>query len=69
MSIRHCHPGGPRRFWADGQRIGFVPGHSVKAVDSTAAGDAFSGGLACAWPAASPWRRPCVMPAWSVPCR
>ena len=35
-------------FWADGQRIGFVPGHVVKAVDSTAAGDAFSGGLACA---------------------
>lgn len=34
--------------WTDGQRSGFVPGLSVQAVDSTAAGDAFSGGLACA---------------------
>jgi ribokinase len=35
-------------FWSEGQRAGFVPGHAVQAVDSTAAGDAFSGGLACA---------------------
>lgn len=34
--------------WADGQRSGFVPGIRVEALDSTAAGDAFSGALACA---------------------
>ena len=28
--------------------FGFVPGHSVQVVDTTAAGDAFSGGLAVA---------------------
>jgi ribokinase len=30
------------------ERSGFVSGHRVEAVDSTAAGDAFSGALACA---------------------
>jgi ribokinase len=34
--------------WAGPQQTGFVPGFPVAAVDSTAAGDAFSGGLACA---------------------
>ena len=34
--------------WAEGERSGFVPGLSVQALDSTAAGDAFSGALACA---------------------
>jgi ribokinase len=34
--------------WADGQRSCFVPGIRVQALDSTAAGDAFSGALACA---------------------
>lgn len=34
--------------WVDAARSGFVHGVSVKAVDSTAAGDAFSGALACA---------------------
>jgi ribokinase len=34
--------------WVDGDRSGFVAGESVEAVDSTAAGDAFSGALACA---------------------
>jgi ribokinase len=34
--------------WAGPQQTGFVPGFPVEAVDSTAAGDAFSGGLACA---------------------
>jgi len=34
--------------WADGQRSGFVPVIQVEALDSTAAGDAFSGALACA---------------------
>jgi ribokinase len=33
--------------WADRQRSGFVPGIRVEALDSTAAGDAFSGALAC----------------------
>jgi ribokinase len=34
--------------WVERERSGFVPGHRVEAVDSTAAGDAFSGALACA---------------------
>lgn len=34
--------------WAGPQGSGFVPGYCVKALDSTAAGDAFSGALACA---------------------
>ncbi len=34
--------------WVDGDQSGFVPGLRVEAVDSTAAGDAFSGALACA---------------------
>jgi ribokinase len=34
--------------WAGGQEKGLVPGLTVQAVDSTAAGDAFSGALACA---------------------
>jgi ribokinase len=34
--------------WVGGGQSGFVPGCRVEAVDSTAAGDAFSGGLACA---------------------
>ncbi len=34
--------------WQDAERGGFVPGFRVEAVDSTAAGDAFSGALACA---------------------
>lgn len=33
--------------WTDGPRWGLVPGLRVQAVDSTAAGDAFSGALAC----------------------
>ena len=33
--------------WVEGGRSGFVPGISVEALDSTAAGDAFSGALAC----------------------
>jgi ribokinase len=33
--------------WTDGQRSGLIPGLRVQAVDSTAAGDAFSGALAC----------------------
>lgn len=34
--------------WLGGGQWGFVPGFRVKAQDSTAAGDAFSGALACA---------------------
>lgn len=34
-------------FWMEGERSGFVDGLRVEAVDSTAAGDAFSGALAC----------------------
>ena len=34
--------------WAIEGKSGFVPGIAVEAVDSTAAGDAFSGGLGCA---------------------
>lgn len=34
--------------WASAGQSGFVPGCRVEAIDSTAAGDAFSGGLACA---------------------
>jgi ribokinase len=34
--------------WANGRRSCFVPGMAVEALDSTAAGDAFSGALACA---------------------
>ena len=34
--------------WAEADRTGFVPGVRVEAIDSTAAGDAFSGALACA---------------------
>ncbi|MGI6162652.1 MAG: ribokinase [Bacillota bacterium] len=34
--------------YAEGSRFGFIPGHSVQVVDTTAAGDAFSGGLAVA---------------------
>jgi ribokinase len=34
--------------WIGGEKSGFVPGFRVDALDSTAAGDAFSGGLACA---------------------
>jgi len=34
--------------WTDGRQSGFVPGLRVEALDSTAAGDAFSGALACA---------------------
>ncbi len=33
--------------WMEGERSGFVGGLHVEAVDSTAAGDAFSGALAC----------------------
>jgi ribokinase len=33
---------------ADAQEMRIVPGYTVKAVDTTAAGDAFNGGLACA---------------------
>lgn len=32
--------------WAEGGKSGVIPGHRVHAVDTTAAGDAFSGGLA-----------------------
>jgi len=40
---------GPRgALWVSRKRSVFVPGTPVQAVDSTAAGDAFSGGLACA---------------------
>jgi ribokinase len=35
-------------FWMGPNGDGFVPGHRVQALDSTAAGDAFSGGFACA---------------------
>jgi len=35
-------------FWMGPQQEGFVAGQRVEAVDSTAAGDAFCGGLACA---------------------
>jgi ribokinase len=35
-------------FWASRQDAGFVAGRSVEALDSTAAGDAFTGALACA---------------------
>ena len=34
--------------WVSAEQSGFVPGCRVEALDSTAAGDAFSGGLACA---------------------
>ncbi len=34
--------------WLDGGQWGFVPAFRVEALDSTAAGDAFSGALACA---------------------
>ncbi len=34
-------------FWTEGEQAGFVGGLRVEAVDSTAAGDAFSGALAC----------------------
>jgi ribokinase len=34
--------------WVSADQSGFVPGCPVEALDSTAAGDAFSGGLACA---------------------
>jgi ribokinase len=34
--------------WAEGQRRQIVPAYAVQAVDTTAAGDAFNGGLACA---------------------
>lgn len=34
--------------WVERERSGFVAGNRVEAVDSTAAGDAFSGALACA---------------------
>jgi ribokinase len=34
-------------FWMGPRQEGFVAGQRVEAVDSTAAGDAFSGGLAC----------------------
>jgi ribokinase len=34
--------------WVGPQQSGFLPGYRVKALDSTAAGDAFSGALACA---------------------
>jgi len=34
--------------WLSADQSGFVPGCRVEALDSTAAGDAFSGGLACA---------------------
>jgi ribokinase len=34
--------------WVEPSQSGFVPGVKVNAVDSTAAGDAFSGALACA---------------------
>jgi ribokinase len=40
---------GPRgALWVSRERSVFVPGTPVQTVDSTAAGDAFSGGLACA---------------------
>lgn len=40
---------GPRgAFWIGPEGSGFVPGFRVEALDSTAAGDAFSGALACA---------------------
>jgi ribokinase len=40
---------GPRgAVWVSAERSAFVSGTPVEAVDSTAAGDAFSGGLACA---------------------
>jgi len=35
-------------FVSDGRRTTVIPGHAVKVVDSTGAGDAFVGGLACA---------------------
>jgi ribokinase len=35
-------------FWLGPDQGEFVPGHRVEALDSTAAGDAFSGGFACA---------------------
>jgi ribokinase len=35
-------------FWMSPKQSGVVPGYPVEALDSTAAGDAFSGGLACA---------------------
>ena len=35
-------------FWSGPEQSGFVPAPRVEALDSTAAGDAFSGGLACA---------------------
>jgi ribokinase len=34
--------------WANARESSFEPAHAVEAIDSTAAGDAFSGGLACA---------------------
>lgn len=34
--------------WLGRGQAGFVPGYQVEAVDSTAAGDAFAGGLGCA---------------------
>ncbi len=35
-------------FWLSSGEEGFVPGRAVAVVDTTAAGDCFSGGLACA---------------------
>jgi ribokinase len=48
--VRHAiiTMGAKGALWVERERSGFVPGHRVEAVDSTAAGDAFSGALACA---------------------
>lgn len=56
--------------WLEGGQWGFVPGFRVEALDSTAAGDAFSGALACAlarrMPLAEATRYACLAAALSV---
>lgn len=56
--------------WLDSNQWGVVPGFRVEALDSTAAGDAFSGALACAMarrmPLADAARYACLAAALSV---
>ena len=54
------------RCWSTAEDDAPGAGVPVEAVDTTAAGDAFNGGLACAWPAACRWTRPCARRASSA---